>query len=214
MNFLGAVNEVLIKLRESQIIIINQDDQSTLIGRFVNDAKRVVEDAWSWDVNNITISLVTTPNVSKYTVTGAGLRQKDVVVNNGTNKAKLTNKPKQWILDQQQLATTSNSQPGYFAWDGNDGTDAAVQLFPTPNAAVTLYFNMNVPQVDLVVATDVILAPWEPIVAQAYARALVERGEDGGLASSEAYGIYKGILADRISLDMSNGVEYETWVAV
>lgn len=214
MNFLGAVNEVLIKLRETQISIINQDDQSTLIGRFVNDAKRQVEDAWSWDVNNVTLSLVTIPNVSKYTVVGSGLRQKDVNVNNTTNKARITIVPKNWILDQQQLATTTPSQPGFFAWDGNDGTDAAIQLYPQPNAIITILFNMNVPQVDLVLATDIILVPWEPIVAYAYARALVERGEDGGLSSSEAYGLYKGILADRISLDLSNGVEYNCWVAV
>jgi hypothetical protein len=212
MNFLGLINEVLIKLREDQVAILNQDKQATLIGRFVNDAKRVVEDAWSWDVNNTTISIDTVPNVSKYTVTGAGLRQKDVTVNNSTNRAKLQIVPKNWILDQQQLAVTTPSQSGWFAWDGNDGIDAAVQFYPTPNAVATMNFNMNVPQIDLVLASDILRCPWEPVVAQAYARALVERGEDGGLASSEAYGIYKGILADRISLDSANGIENDVWV--
>jgi len=213
MTFLQLINEVMIRLRSNQVVILDQDKYTTLIGRFVNDAKRTVEDAWSWDVNNTALVVTTISGTSKYTVTGAGLRQKDVTVNTSTNQSRLTIKPKQWITDQQQLTTTTTAQPVYFAWDGNNGVDAAVQLFPTPNATATLYFNMNVPQIDLVLAADILLCPWEPVVAHAYARALVERGEDGGLASSEAYGLYKGVLADRISLDSANGVENDVWTA-
>lgn len=213
MTFLQLINEVLIRLRSDQVSIIDQDKYATLIGRFVNEAKRQVEDAWSWDANNISVTFVTTPGVSKYTVTGIGVRARDVVINNFTNKAILRNAPKQWILDQQQLATVTNAQPSWFAWDGNNGVDAALQLYPTPNSAVTIYVNANVPQVDLVAASDVLTVPWEVVVANAYARALVERGEDGGLMSSEAYGLYKSVLADRIALDSSNGVEYECWEA-
>jgi len=48
----------------------------------------------------------------------------------------------------------------------------------------------------------------------AYARALVERGEDGGLSSSEAYGLFKGILADQIALEAARFIENDAWVAV
>jgi hypothetical protein len=75
-------------------------------------------------------------------------------------------------------------------------------------------FNMSVPQVDLVNDADIILVPSDPIVAGAFARALVERGEDGGLSSSEAYGLYKGILADRIALEQTRSPEYDVWEAV
>ena len=43
--------------------------------------------------------------------------------------------------------------------------------------------------------------PSELIVQNAYARALVERGEDGGLSSSEAYALYRSMLADYIALE-------------
>jgi hypothetical protein len=58
------------------------------------------------------------------------------------------------------------------------------------------------------------LAPKEPVVLGAFARALVERGEDGGLNSSEAYGLYKASLADAIAIESSRYVEEETWEAV
>jgi hypothetical protein len=42
----------------------------------------------------------------------------------------------------------------------------------------------------------------------------VERGEDGGLSSSEAYGLYKNILSDQIALEATRFVENDCWVAV
>ena len=102
----------------------------------------------------------------------------------------------------------------WFAWYGNDGTDSIVAVYPSPSSTFTLAFNMNVPQENLVNDADVLLVPYEPVVAGAFARALVERGEDGGLSSSEAYGLYKGILADRIAIEQTRSEEYDTWEAV
>ena len=73
---------------------------------------------------------------------------------------------------------------------------------------------MYIPQAPLTTESDVITVPYEAVVAGAYARAIVERGEDGGLASSEAYGLFKSILADQIALESNNFIEYETWNAV
>jgi hypothetical protein len=48
----------------------------------------------------------------------------------------------------------------------------------------------------------------------AYARALVERGEDGGLSSSEAYALYKTMLSDYIALEGTRYPENQEFVAV
>ena len=72
-------------------------------------------------------------------------------------------------------------------------------------------FNMMVPQVNLTGDADVLTVPSEPVIAYAYARALVERGEDGGLQSSEAYNIYTVVLADHIALESTLFVENECW---
>jgi len=51
------------------------------------------------------------------------------------------------------------------------------------------------------------------VVAQgAYARALVERGEDGGLSSSEAYTLFRSMLSDYIALEANRYPENQQFV--
>ncbi len=212
-TYLSLVNEVLQRLREPVVSTVSANTLSALIGLFVNDAKRQVEDAWNWDALATTLDVTTSATVSNYVVTGSGRRQKDVSVNDITNRVTLQNVAMKWIQDQQQLSQVQNGQPTYYAWNGSDGTDSKVELYPTPDGIYSLKFNLCVPQVDLAADGDVITVPSEPVIAGAYARALVERGEDGGLSSGEAYGLYKGILADYISIEKERYAEYETWVA-
>jgi hypothetical protein len=211
-NFLEAVNDVLARLRESSVTTVSSTAYSTLIGKFVNDAKRQVEDAWNWDAMSVNIPLTLTPGTTTYVLTGSGLRHKGAVVNS-LLKNEVKNKPIQWILNQQQLTTISPGDPCYYAWNGTNGTDSKVEIFPTPNSAVVLNFNMYVPQLALTSDATTITVPVEAIIAGAYARALVERGEDGGLSSSEGYGLYKGILADQIAMESSRFVENDCWSA-
>jgi hypothetical protein len=77
-----------------------------------------------------------------------------------------------------------------------------------------LYFNLYIPQDELKGDSDTMLAPKEPVVLGAFARAVVERGEDGGLPSSEAYALYKASLSDYIAIESSRYIEEETWEAV
>jgi len=212
-TYLQMVNEVLARLRESSVTSVSTSAYSTLIGHFVNDAKRQVEDAWNWDALSATLPVTTVAGTSSYTVTGAGRRHKDVSVNDASNKVRLTNVANKWIQDQQQLSTVTNGIPCYYAWNGFDGTDSKVELFPTPDGIYTVNFNLNVPQVNLSGDSDIITVPPEPVISGAYARALVERGEDGGLSSGEAYGLYKSILSDYISIEKERYAEYDTWVA-
>lgn len=213
-TFLQLVNDTLIRLRENQVTTVTESAYSTIIGKYVNDAKRQVEDAWNWDSLSTTITLPTVVGTTTYTLTGSGIRQRDVTVNNTTSKAPVNNVPIQWILDQQQLSTVQSGQPTYYAWNGTDGTDSKVEIYPTPDAVYSLKFNMVVPQVNLSDDSDVVTVPSEIVVAGAVARALVERGEDGGLSSSEAYALFKSILADYISLEKERFMEYDTFEAV
>ena len=211
-TYLSMVNDVLARLRENSVTTVATTTYSTLIGKFVNDAKRQVEDSWDWDALSTTLTLNTVGGTSNYTLTGSGLRQKQADVNDVTNRCRLQNVPIKWIQDNQQLSNTPTSNPGYYAWNGNNGTDSKVELWPTPSGVYSLKFNMFVPQLELSADADILTIPSAAVVAGAYARALVERGEDGGLASSEAYGLYKGILADQIAIESSRFIENEVWV--
>lgn len=213
-TYLQLVNDALIRLRENQVSTVTETAYSTLIAKYINDAKRQVEDAWNWDALSATITLPTVAGTTTYTLTGSGIRQRDVTVNNVTSKAPVANVPIQWILDQQQLSNVQSGQATYYAWNGTDGTDSRVEIYPTPDAVYSLKFNMVVPQVNLSANSDVITVPSEPVVAGAVARALVERGEDGGLSSSEAYALFKSILSDYISLEKERFMEFDVFEAV
>jgi len=201
------------RLREEPVSSVQESQYSKMIGLYVNDAKKQVEEAWEWDALNTTITITTSPSVTTYTVTGSGTRQKGASANVITSgsQCRLAAKSMRWIQDQQQLTTVQTGAPTYYAWNGSDGTDSKAEIFPTPNGNYTVAFNMNVPQVDLSGDNDVILIPFEPVVAGAFARALVERGEDGALSSSEAYGLYRGILADRIAIEQTRSEDFDTW---
>ena len=213
-TYLQAVNDVLVRLRENQVSTVTETTYSTLIGKYCNDSKRQCEDAWNWDALSTTITLPTVIGTTTYTLTGSGIRQRDVTVNDTTSQARVGNVPLQWIIDQQQLSTVQSGQPTYYAWNGTSSGDSRVEIYPTPDGVYSLKFNMIVPQVDLSADADIITIPSEPVVAGAVARALVERGEDGGLSSSEAYALFKSILADYISLEKERFTEYDTFVAV
>ena len=55
MTYLEIVNSILVRLREPTVSTVGLDAYSTLIGKFVNDAKRQVEDAYAWNVLGIVI---------------------------------------------------------------------------------------------------------------------------------------------------------------
>lgn len=215
-TYLSAVNDVLARLREDSVASVTTNAYSSLIGKFINDAKRSVEDSWNWDALYTVSTVTTSDGSSNYVVTGSGQKQKMVTVNctTASNQGQMINVPRQWILDQQDLTTVQTQAPSYYAWNGTDGTDSKVELFPTPNGVYTLKFRMYVPQVALSADADVLLVPSEPVILGAYARALVERGEDGGLSSSEAYAMYKSSLADHIAIEATRYVENDCWEAV
>lgn len=214
MTYLQIVNSILTRLRENTVATVTATSYSSLIATYVNDIKKQVEDAYNWDALEQTITVTTSSGTSTYTVTGSGRRPKDITVNDTTNQSQLHNVPLQWILDQQQLSTVQNGNPIYYAWNGWTGTDSKVEFYPTPDGTYSIKFNMNVPQADLSDGSDVLLIPECPVILGAYARAVAERGEDGGLASSEAYGLYKSALSDAIAVESTRFIENDCFVAI
>ena len=58
------------------------------------------------------------------------------------------------------------------------------------------------------------LVPDTLVVQNAFARALMERGEDGGFNSSEAYQFYRAMLSDQIALEGTRYPENQEFVAI
>jgi hypothetical protein len=215
MTFLELVNDVLIRMREPTVTTVTLNSYSTLIGKFVNDAKRQIEDAFSWNALGQTITVTTVASTSSYSLTGAGQKFQVMDVINTTSNVGLTNISFVDMNRKLNFTPLANQIPTEFAFDGVDGSyNTKVNLYPIPDGVYTIKFALTVPQATLASDATVVLVPDVLVVQNAYARALVERGEDGGLSSSEAYQLYKSMLSDYIALEGTRYPENQEFVAV
>ena len=202
MTYLELVNDVLVRLREPVVTTVSETTYSALIGKFVNDAKRQIEDAFAWNVLGQTLTVTTASGTASYSLTGAGQKFQVTNVLNTTSNITMRNISTADMNRKQNFTPTVNTVPTEFAFDGVDGSyDTKVTVYPKPDGVYTLKFFMTIPQATLSSDNTVVLVPDVLIVQNAYARALVERGEDGGLSSSEAYALYRSMLSDYIALE-------------
>ena len=215
MTYLELVNDVLVRLREAAVSTVSETSYSTLIGKFVNDAKRQIEDSFAWNVLGTTITVTTVASTSAYSLTGAGQKFQVMDVINTTSNVGLTNISFVDMNRKLNFTPLANQIPTEFAFDGVDGSyNTKVNLYPIPDGVYTIKFALTVPQATLASDATVVLVPDVLVVQNAYARALVERGEDGGLSSSEAYQLYKSMLSDYIALESTRYPENQEFVAV
>jgi len=202
MTYLEMINDVLVRLREPEVTTFTETTYSTLIGKFVNDAKRQVEDAFGWNALVQTITVTTVANTSSYSLTGAGQKFQVLDAINTTSVLGMTNIDFVTMNRNINFLPVGTSAPVNYAFNGVDGSyDTKVTLYPVPAAVYTVKFSFAVPQSSLASNATIVLVPDVLVVQNAYARALVERGEDGGLTSSEAYSLYKAMLSDYIALE-------------
>lgn len=213
-TYLQAVNSVLRRLRETEVATVNENAYSKMIGELVNDAKSSVEAAYGWNALSDTLSADTTANVFSYVLEGSGVRFKTIDVMNDTTNYIMRLAPTTWMNQQFIMADPAHGAPLYYNFNGVDSNgDTLVDVYPIPDGTYTLRFNLILPQEALVNDADVIKVPADVVILNAFARAVVERGEDGGLASSEAYALAKNLMADYISLESNRYIEDTNWVA-
>ena len=214
-TLLSLVNDVLVRLREPEVTTVNENVLSKLIGKFINDAKRQVEDAYNWNALTYTLTTTTIPDVFCYVLVGTGARFKVIDIHNSTSRSFLDVQTAREMT--QRFINTElpeKGSPAYYNFNGvAPSGDTQVDLFPVPDQAYTIFFNLYMPQEELVLDSDEMYVPKDPVILLAYARSLVERGEDGGLNSSEAYSMYKSALSDFIALESSRYPEEECWSA-
>lgn len=214
-TYLELVNDVLIRLREPEVSTVKENTLSKLIGKLVNDAKRQVEDAYNWNALTATLTTITEPNIFSYGLTNIRQRFKVLDAFNATRKYRLNNQTTAKMNEHFFLSTRQYGMPTEYNFNGITAAgDTKVDLWPVPTSKDNISFNLYLPQDNLKNDGDILLTPAEPIILGAFARALVERGEDGGLNSSEAYALYKASLADAIALESTRYIEEDGWEAV
>lgn len=215
MTYLDLVNDVLIRLRETEVDNLTAP-YSKLIGKYVNDAKRYVEDAYEWNALTETLTVTTTASLFNYVLTGSGQRFKVLDVINSEEDMFLKNVPNttmnNWFLNQN---VAQNAAPNYYNFNGVDSNgDTQVDLYPIPDGVYNIYFNIYKPQPALSAITDELKVPSHPVILHAYAMATTERGEDAGLTASEAFALANQSLADAIAIENSRYKDEHLWHSV
>jgi hypothetical protein len=214
MNYVQLVNSVLRRLRETEVSSVSDNAYSKLIGEFVNDAKRQVEDAYAWNALSETLTASTADGIFNYVLVGSGQRFRVIDVLNDTKNSVVQNATTRWMNEQFLLTSVQKGSPAYYNFNGtNSNGDTQVDLFPIPNGVYEVRFNVIKPQVALSTDSDVLLVPSEPVIFNAAARAIAERGEDGGILAGEMAFIYNQSLADAIAIESSRYIEESAWMA-
>ena len=214
MTYLELVNDVLTRLRETNVATVTETTYSALIGKFINDAKRQVEDAYTWNCLNQTVTVTTTAGTSSYSLTGTGQKFRIAEALNTTSNIVLSNIAVSDMNRKLSFGTPAQSIPSQYCFNGIDGSgDTKVDLFPIPDGVFTLKFEVTIPQATLT-SDSTSVKVLDYLVAQnAYSRALMERGEDGGTTTSDAYILYKGMLSDAVAMESTRYPE-DNFVAI
>lgn len=215
MTYLEIVNKVLRRLREDTVDTVSQNTYSALVGEFVNDAKRIVEDAWDWSALRTTLTVTTSADVFNYVLTGSGNRIELLDVVNDTSNFFMKYRDQHWFNKTFLVDEPATGSPMYYCFNGVDSNgDTAVDLSPIPDSVYALRFNAILRTPELSADTDEVLIPTLPIIQTAVALAITERGESGGQSAAEALGFANRTLSDAIALDAYKHPEELVYTAV
>jgi len=209
MTYRGLINQVLIRLREDTIASdwsgdindsITVSAYQKVIGALVNDAKRSIESFHDWTALRETKDIATVAATKNYNLS-SGQELQILDVTNNTTGHTLQPVTKHY-MNSIKYPTDPTGEPSYWCVNGVDSSgNLKVDLSPIPIAAETISFDITKYQDELTTAATVIKIPHQPVILGAWARALAERGEDGGTQSSLAAEEAAAALRQAIIID-------------
>ena len=212
MTYLNLVNNVLRRLREDEVSSVNDNTYSKMVGDFVNDAKKMAEDAWDWSALRTTLTVTTSADVFNYVLTGSQNKIKVLDVINDTSNLFMQYNTQHWFNDKYLNQSPPSGSPEYYTYNGVDSSgDTQVDIYPKPDGVYNLRFNCTLRNPELSSDTDELLIPSQPVIHLAIALLARERGETGGTSAPEYFGIADKFLSDAIALDAQKHPEETIW---
>jgi len=212
MTYLQVVNNILKRLRERTVASVEESTYSKLIGVLVNDALIDVESAWHWSGLRTTLTATTSNGVFNYELNGSQNRLTVLDVINQTDDFFLKQKSSHDFNNLFLNSQPATGSPYYYSFNGisADG-DTQVDLYPIPDKAYEIYFNVILRNAELTTDSATFSIPTKPVELLAYALAVEERGEDGGINPLNAYARANNALQDAIALDAAKHPEESIW---
>jgi len=215
MTHLEIVNKLLIRLRERTVGTVLETTYSSLLSYLVNDAKELVESTWNWSALRNTLSATTTEDIFAYELNGTQNSLTVLDVLNDTDNFFMEYRTAHEFNKLFLATTPEKGSPRFYSFNGvsSDG-DTTVDVYPIPNGAYDLRFNIVQRNQELVGDSDKLTIPNRPVEMLAYAMAIEERGEDGGVSSSSAFNKAQQVLSDAVALDAAKHPEETEWYSV
>ena len=216
MTYLNVMNNVLRRLREDEVNSVTENTYAKMVGDYINDAKTTVEQAADWSALRATISVFTSADDNVYSLTGSGDDVKVMYAFDSTSNVELSYQTKAWfdteLYVNKSLVIANKGgligSPKYYTFDGLDSNlDTQVRLYPMPDDAYTLKFEVVKRQADLSGNDDQLLVPSMPVIHLAVALLARERGETGGTSTAEYFAIADKYLSDAIAIDAAKHPE-------
>ncbi len=224
MTYREIINEVLRRLREEQIdadwsgnlaTANGPTDYQKMVGELVNDAKYEVEHYWDWQTLRVTSAITTVDGSMSYSLVGAGSDFRVLDVIDTTTGLHLNQVPSN-VLNTKVFPVSAQVKgaPSQYGFNGIDSNlDTVVDLWPKPEDARQVNFNIVKPQDKLQLATTHCHVNPQAVIVGSYVRAMAERGEDGGTQVSVAMADFQNVLSRAIQIDAGK-TQYETdWYA-
>jgi hypothetical protein len=217
MTYRGLINQILIRLREDTIPVDwtgnindsnNVSDYQKVVGSLINDAKRSIESYHDWLILRETVSINTVAGTKNYNLnSGQEIKIVDAV-NNATGKH--LHQVSKVYINTVKYPTDDTGEPLYYAFNGSDtSNNLKIDLSPIPTEVQTLSFDIVKHQDELTLATTILKIPSQPVILGAWARAIAERGEDGGTQSSLMAQEASEAIKQAIIIDSAN-TQYES----
>lgn len=197
-TLIQLANEVGKNLRRSTgstYTTLTQDQNVVSIVQFINEAKRMVEEAWKWDslVQTITFDGVAGTHVYDTgpggVATAGESNDRSVVlkdnegripvwdVTNADSAFRLSEVSSEHARHMEVVSTTNTVKPSQVAVYNNG--NGVVFHFPyAPTGARSYTARVWVPQDDLAAVDTELTVPWRPVVLAATALAIGDRGTD------------------------------------
>lgn len=216
MTYLEAINKVLRRLREDEVASPNTSAYSKLIGEFVNDAKRLVEDTWNWSDLRKETTIPTVVGQRAYTLVGSSQMFTTLEVTNNTEKCFVNMGTQRELQEDKFINPAAQSVPDNYVFTGYNESAGGMnfQVYPIPDKVYDLTFLTVDRSDDFTTGSEVIEIPFLPVVQFAHAMAAEERGETGGTSSAVLYSMAKSTMSDAIAMDAGRFPTETVWYSI
>jgi len=212
MTYLDAINRVLRRLREDEVASVTSTTYAKLVGDYINDAVRLVEDSWDWSALRTTVSIATAQ--SQFSLHGVTSQFKTLNVINETEKCFMNLGTQTELQKVKYIDPITPSAPTHYVYGGAFSHGVLVDVYPVPDKTYTLQFNIVNRSDELTDRNDNIMVPYLPVIQFATAMAAEERGETGGASAQALYSMAKSTLSDAISMDAARFPTETIWYSV